>query len=122
MDCFDISLVNCLSDNYDLDNIEIELCCKKDCFDIKYDRYFCIDHTTEIEDYYKPTEKTKALHFDTKQCAAKRCKRNVTIESNLCFEHKTSINHIKPRLEFKCKNNDCGSVKEWRSNYCIVHM
>lgn len=114
---------------YDLILPELEkeidnVCCFKDCLGKRVYQYFCIPHHKMIKKSMV-TKKNNIVHkrkqTNVRICAAKRCKRQQTIDSYLCFIHETDINHSSPCTKYKCRAHDCNRVKRYKSHYCVDH-
>lgn len=113
--------------------VETNTCYWLSCFRPRYGDNLCKYHmeiiTCEIKKKQKAKKtsklyklKPKTTEYKQQTCAAKRCMKIPSIDSNLCLDHETAIDHIKPKKEFTCIRNDCGHVVVYNKRYCIEHL
>lgn len=99
----------------DLD-LEQNLACNwLSCFQQKYGLYLCKYHTELVMN-----EKTKKEEL-CRQCAHKRCRNERVFESNLCVKHETTLNTLKIKKMYQCKEKNCEYIQQYGKRYCIQH-
>lgn len=96
---------------------DLELCCFKECLQLKSTNHFCNDHYDMV---YRPRKKQKYMTKSDDQCAAKRCFKKHEEENYLCFEH-IMAKSIKIQNKFQCDKPGCESIKKWKSCFCLLH-
>lgn len=103
-----------------------DLCCIKGCLQTNYMHGYCKPHYKVAKSKFVPKKskimkKIRPTTVESLKCVAKRCTKPRVIDSLVCMDHETTLDHYSVAKAYECKQDGCTWPRLIDDKYCFQH-